>query len=230
MDLKDLIMNYIITSLIISLTTTHIITSLQLETSDLISLASVVISALSLVGALITYIIKSISDYNKKIEEMRPNVFISYENEFSYGLFNQRLILKNYGKTTAWISSISINPPFENKGDADFLANTFTNIKDFPLAPGQKLDTVIGVSGANDEKIINENREYIINYESEDRKRKYSSRYIVNEEGYPILRRTDKSKDVIEIRSSINKVSEELKKINENGINIKKKKKEKKLF
>ncbi|WP_260364618.1 hypothetical protein [Lactococcus cremoris] len=223
-------MNYIITSLIISLTTTHIITSLQLETSDLISLASVVISALSLVGALITYIIKSISDYNKKIEEMRPNVFISYENEFSYGLFNQRLILKNYGKTTAWISSISINPPFENKGDADFLANTFTNIKDFPLAPGQKLDTVIGVSGANDEKIINENREYIINYESEDRKRKYSSRYIVNEEGYPILRRTDKSKDVIEIRSSINKVSEELKKINENGINIKKKKKEKKLF
>lgn len=213
MDLKDLIMNYIIASLMISLTTTHIITSLQLETSDLISLASVVISALSLVGALITYIIKSISDYNKKIEEMRPNVFISYENEFSYGLFNQRLILKNYGKTTAWISSISINPPFENKGGADFSANTFATIKDFPLAPSQKLDTIIGVSGALDEKIIKANREYIINYESEDRKQQYTSRYIVNEEGYPVLRRIDKSKNVIEIKNSIKTVSEELKKL-----------------
>ncbi|ARD95880.1 hypothetical protein [Lactococcus lactis] len=206
-------MNYIIASLMISLTTTHIITSLQLETSDLISLASVVISALSLVGALITYIIKSISDYNKKIEEMRPNVFISYENEFSYGLFNQRLILKNYGKTTAWISSISINPPFENKGGADFSANTFATIKDFPLAPSQKLDTIIGVSGALDEKIIKANREYIINYESEDRKQQYTSRYIVNEEGYPVLRRIDKSKNVIEIKNSIKTVSEELKKL-----------------
>lgn len=217
-------MNYIIASLMISLTTTHIITSLQLETSDLISLASVVISALSLVGALITYIIKSISDYNKKIEEMRPNVFISYENEFSYGFFNQRLILKNYGKTTAWISSISINPPFENKGGADFSANTFATIKDFPLAPSQKLDTIIGVSGALDEKIIKANREYIINYESEDRKQQYTSRYIVNEEGYPVLRRIDKSKDVIEIKNSIKNVSEELKKINNKGVEMKKSK------
>ena len=222
MDLKDLIMKYMIASLMISLTTTHIITSLQLETSDLISLASVVISALSLVGALITYIIKSISDYNKKIEEMRPNVFISYENEFSYGLFNQRLILKNYGKTTAWISSISINPPFENKGGADFLANTFATIKDFPLAPGQKLDTLIGASGQIDETIIKTKREYIINYESEDRKRHYISKYTVNEEGYPVLLRVDKSKDVIEIKKSIKTVSEELKKINNKGVEIKK--------
>lgn len=217
-------MNFIIISIMISLMATHMITFGQLDTSDLISLASVVVSALSLVGALVTYIIKSISDYNKKIEEMRPNVFISYENEYSYGLFNQRLILKNYGKTTAWISSISITPPFENKGNSDFLANTFATIKDFPLAPNQKLDTIIGVSGALDETIIKTNREYIINYESEDRKQQYTSRYTVNEEGYPVLRRIDKSKDVIEIKSSIKKVSQELKRINDRGIKIKRNK------
>ncbi|WP_195919007.1 hypothetical protein [Lactococcus lactis] len=197
------------------------VTLLQLKTSDIISLAAVIISALSLAGALVTYIIKSISDYKKKIEEMRPNVFISYENESSYDFFNQRLILKNYGKTTAWISSISIKPPFENKGSADFRANTFATIKDFPLAPGQKLDTLIGSSGQSDGTIIKAKREYIINYESEDRKRHYVSRYVVNEEGYPVLLRIDKSKDVMEIRSSINNVGKELKIINSKGVKIK---------
>lgn len=202
-------MNYIMSAIIAML--------LKLKISDLISLVSALISALSLVGALITYIIKSYNDYKKKIEEMKPNVFISYEKGVNYQLYSEKLILKNYGKTTAWIKSISIKPEFKNIGSKDYLPNTFSSIKDFPLAPGQELSTMIGASGREDNKIEkSEKRKYVINYESEDRTKKYTSEYIVNEEGYPVLLSTDKSRDVIELRNAITSISNKLEEINNN--------------
>lgn len=188
---------------------------LQLTPSDKISLAAVLISAVSLVVAVVTYIIKSNKEYKANIEAIRPNVFISYEKETSYTLFNERLILKNYGKTTAWIDSITINPPFKNKNNGDLMPNTLSTINNFPLAPGQELSTLIGVAGAEDNTIEKANREYIIKYMSEDRKQNYISKYTVNEKGNPILLSIDKSRDVIEIRDAIKKISEKLSSINE---------------
>lgn len=179
------------------------VTFLQLNTSDIISLAAVIVSALSLFGALITYIIKSISDYNKKIEEMRPNVFISYERKRDFTLLQERLVLKNYGKTAAWIKKIEIEPAFENNGSIDFKANNFKNIKNFPLAPGQEISGIISLLGEEDNTLKKTKRKYYIEYKAEGYKKIYKAKYTIDEEGYPYFVRTDDSESTMKIKKAL---------------------------
>lgn len=161
------------------------------------------ISLATLVGAFFAYVIKSVKEYNNKVEEIRPNVFISYERLRRYTLLQEKLVLKNYGKTPAWIKEIRINPPFEHNGDDDFKANNFTKIKDFPLAPGQEISGIIGVLGANDELFKKTKRSYYIKYKAEGNKRIYVTEYTVDEEGYPAFVRTDETEDVMKIKDAL---------------------------
>lgn len=174
---------------------------MPLETQ--ISIASLVISGFSLLGAFVAYIIKSCKEYKNKIEEIRPNVFISYERRRNYHLYEESLVLKNYGKTTAWIEEIVINPPFKNNGNADFKANNFNKVKDYPLAPGQEIKGIISIVGALDESLLKTKRSYYIRYRSEGYKKIYTSEYTVDEEGYPALVRTDESEDVMKIKNAL---------------------------
>lgn len=180
-----------------------IIQYLNLSFESQVSLGSLIVSGASLLGGLIAYIVKSVKEYKNKIEEMRPNVFISYERQRRYTLLQEKLVLKNYGKTAAWIEEIRINPPFEHNGDDDFKANNFTKIKDFPLAPGQEISGIIGVLGANDDLFKKTKRSYYIKYKAEGNKRKYITEYTVDEEGYPALVRTDETEDVMKIKSAL---------------------------
>jgi hypothetical protein len=189
----------------------------QLKTSDIISLGSVVISALSLAGAFITYVIKTVTDYNKKIEEIRPNVFISYERKRNFTLLQESLVLKNYGLTAAWIKKIEINPPFENNGKMDFKANNFKNIKDFPLAPGQEIRGIISLLGLEDNTLKKTKRSYYIEYKAEGYKKVYKTKYIIDEEGYPFLVRTDDSqatmkinKSLVDLKQSVDKIKKSI--------------------
>lgn len=180
-----------------------IIQYLNLSIESQISLGSLMVSGASLLGGAIAYIVKSIKEYNNKVEEIRPNVFISYERQRKYTILQEKLVLKNYGKTAAWIKKIRINPPFEHNGDDDFKANNFTKIKDFPLAPGQEISGIIGVFGANDELFKKTKRSYYIEYKAEGNKRIYITEYTVDEEGYPALVRTDESEDVMKIKNAL---------------------------
>lgn len=114
---------------------------------------------------LVSFIIKGISDSKKCSEELRPNVFISYERYWKNGINYQELLLKNYGLTSAVITSVQITPKFEGQWEQDFMPNTFTSIIDLPLAPGQELRTIIGASGKDNDLVIPEKRHYKISYE-----------------------------------------------------------------
>ena len=108
---------------------------------------SIIGIGLPLFIGLISFIVKAISDSGKRTEELRPNVFISYERYWKNGIYYQELLLKNYGLTSAIITSVQITPKFEGQGKQDFMPNTFSSIKEFPLAPGQEMRTIIGASG-----------------------------------------------------------------------------------
>lgn len=180
----------------------------------------IIISIISIIGAFIAYIIKLRKEYKNKVEEIRPNVFISYERQRRYTFLQEKLVLKNYGKTAAWIKEIKIEPPFEHNGDDDFRANNFNKIKDFPLAPGQEISGIIGLFGANDELFKKTKRSYYIKYKAEGNNRIYITEYTVDEEGYPALVRTDETEDImklekalLDIKRSIDKLAKEKKRI-----------------
>lgn len=151
---------------------------------------SIVGIAFPIIGGMITLMFKSYSDSKKKNEELRPNVFITYKRFRKNDFFREILVLKNYGKTTAQVKKISIQPLFHNNGNtslSDFNPNSFSSIKDFPLAPGQEIQTLIGISGADDELIIKENRHFKIEYSNIFFKETYISEYEVDETHFPIL-------------------------------------------
>lgn len=75
---------------------------------------SLVGTSLPIIGGMLTFIVKSYSDAKKKNEELRPNVFIIYKRFIKNDFFQEILILKNYGKTTAQVKEISIQPLFHN--------------------------------------------------------------------------------------------------------------------
>lgn len=170
------------------------------------------ISLATIVGAFIAYIVKLRKEYNNKVEEIRPNVFISYEKETKYTLFREYLVLKNYGKTTAWIETINIEPKFENLGNGkDYLANNFKNIKNFPLAPGQEIRGLIGTAGKDDQTLIKEKRTYYIEYKAEGYKKVYKTKYMIDEKGYPTLLKADTSEDIIKLKESLDGIKKSIK-------------------
>ncbi|WLC97079.1 hypothetical protein Q5R05_05265 [Leuconostoc carnosum] len=146
--------------------------------------------SLPIIGGMLTFIVKSYSDAKKRNEELRPNVFITYKRFRKNDFFREVLVLKNYGKTTAQVKEISIQPLFHNNGNislSDFDPNSFSSIKDLPIAPGQKIQTLIGISGANDELIIKENRHFKITYSNIFFNKTYISEYDVDETHFTVL-------------------------------------------
>lgn len=151
---------------------------------------SIVGIALPIIGGVITFMVKSYSDSKKRNEELRPNVFITYKRFRKNDFFQEVLVLKNYGKTTAQVKKISIQPLFHNNGNislSDFNPNSFSSIKDFPLAPGQEIQTLIGISGADDGLIIKKNRHFKITYSNIFFNKTYISEYDVDETHFPVL-------------------------------------------
>lgn len=128
---------------------------------------SIIGIGLPLFIGLISFIVKAISDSGKRTEELRPNVFISYERYWKNGIYYQELLLKNYGLTSAIITSVQITPKFEGQGKQDFMPNTFSSIKEFPLAPGQEMRTIIGASGQDTDLVKPEKRHYKISYRNQ---------------------------------------------------------------
>ncbi|WP_285151960.1 hypothetical protein [Lactococcus petauri] len=171
-----------------------------------VSVVSVFISAMSLLFAVGTH-------YKAKRAEIRPNVFISYEKETKYALFREYLVLKNYGKTTAWIKKINIEPELKNIGDTDYLANNFKNIKNFPLAPGQEIKGIIGTAGQHNETLKKEKRTYYIEYKAEGYKKVYKTKYVIDEGGYPTVLKTDTSEDIIKIKESLDGIKKSINKL-----------------
>lgn len=191
-----------------------IIQYLNLSLESQVSLGSLIVSGASLLGGLIAYIVKSVKEYKNKIEEIRPNVFISYEKETKFTLFREYLVLKNYGKTTAWIETINIEPKFENLGNGkDYLANNFKNIKNFPLAPGQEIRGIIGSAGQDNETLIKEKRTYYIEYKAEGFKKVYKTKYMIDEKGYPTVLKTDTSEDIIKLKESLDGIKNSINKL-----------------
>ena len=146
--------------------------------------------SLPIIGGMLTFVVKSYSDAKKKNEELRPNVFIPYKRFRKNDFFQELLILKNYGKTTAQVKEISIQPLFHNNGNislSDFNPNSFSSIRNLPLAPGQEIQTLIGISGANNELIVKEKRHFRITYSNIFFNKTYISEYDVDETYFPVL-------------------------------------------
>jgi hypothetical protein len=143
--------------------------------------------ALQIFSASIAFIFKMIADSKKRNEELRPNVFISYDWFRKNGIYYETMTLKNYGQTSAEIISIEISPKIKNNGENDFMPNTFTTIKNFPLAPQQKITTNIGASGESNWTIKREKRHFKITYKNSFFNKTYISEYDVDETAFPTL-------------------------------------------
>ena len=148
---------------------------------------SIIGIGLPLFIGLISFIVKAISDSGKRTEELRPNVFIRYERYWKNGIYYQELLLKNYGLTSAIITSVQITPKFEGQGKQDFMPNTFSSIKEFPLATGQEMRTIIGASGQDTDLVKPEKRHYKISYRNQFFKKEYNSEYDIDELNLPTI-------------------------------------------
>lgn len=159
---------------------------------------------ISIMGIAIPVVISSLSllwtnyrNSQKRDEELRPNVFITYERGWEDGFYAEKMILKNYGMTNAMIKEVEITPLITNQSGKDLMANTFASIKNLPLAPQQEIKTVIGSEGI----LINrKNRHFVIKYTNTFFKKEYVADYWIDETQFPTIMNIGKGMKKIEIK------------------------------
>ena len=138
----------------------------------------------SAIGFIISLVLSHFADRNKS----RPVILISLKKYHKNGFYNTDLIIKNYGQTIGTIISVEINPLYKQvEGNDEFEPNGFTNFKNFPLAPGQAITTMIA-SGTSAKLIETHNRNFTIKYKPDFFKiRPYTEKYTIDEINYPTI-------------------------------------------
>ena len=92
------------------------------------------------------------------------------------------------------------------------MPNTFTNFKNFPLAPNQQIATIIG-GGQEAELGLSDNRKFTITYSPGYYKVKpFKEEYTVNEKGYPTII----FKDDYDTQHRLNEINKTLLEMNKN--------------
>lgn len=159
------------------------------------------------IAASIGFIVSLILKHREDRRINRPIIFISYEKKNINGLYTIELTIKNYGNITGWIESVEITPAF--KPDK-LMPNTFTNFKNFPLAPNQQITTIIS-AGQKAELELSDERKFTIVYKPGFSKVKpFKEEYTVNEQGYPTIM----FKDNYNTQYRLNEINKTLTKIN----------------
>lgn len=131
-----------------------------------------------------------VRDSSTRNEEIRPNAFISYEWRWRDGFYLEQLVLKNYGKTVATVIVIQITPEIHNNGKQKIYNNPFGNVADMPLAPGQEMRTIVGVSGknnSNNNTVKREKRHFLMKYKNVLFKHEFKTEYDIDETKFPEL-------------------------------------------
>ena len=111
--------------------------------SDKIQIITSIISSIATIISIIIAVQslkksqKAIELTEISIEEANRPYIVAYTDLVQVASsIHEYLIIKNFGKTGATITSFQVNPPYKNKGK-------FNNLKDTFLAPNQSLNTVL---------------------------------------------------------------------------------------
>lgn len=139
---------------------------------------------LSAFGFIISLILSFFADRNKR----RPVILITINKYHKNGVYNTNLEIKNYGQTIGTIKSVEIDPPYIAMPNNDILEpNGFTKFKNFPIAPGQFITTMIA-TGQSAKVVNSKKRTFIIKYKPDFWKfLPYKEKYSIDEEHYPTI-------------------------------------------
>lgn len=139
---------------------------------------------LSAFGFIVSLILSFFSDRNKS----RPIILISIEKHHKNGIYSTYLKIKNYGQTIGTIKSVKIDPLYTHMpNNTELEPNGFTKFKNFPIAPGQSITTMIA-TGQNANVVSSKERTFIIKYKPDFLKLfSYKEKYSIDEEHYPTI-------------------------------------------